>query len=50
MAFISIHAHQSQMVDRLGGYTKAMDESKLKTNFRAVDFYQAKKKTGRPDC
>ena len=43
VAFISIDAHQSQMLDRLDGYKKAMNESKLKINTQEIDFFQDKK-------
>ncbi|MDN3548527.1 LacI family DNA-binding transcriptional regulator [Mucilaginibacter aquaedulcis] len=43
VAFISIDAHQSQMIDRLDGYKKAMNESKLNMSVLEVDFFQDKK-------
>ncbi|MEN0054190.1 MAG: substrate-binding domain-containing protein [Mucilaginibacter sp.] len=43
VAFISIDAEQSQMLDRLDGYKKAMNESKLKINTQELDFFQDKK-------
>jgi LacI family transcriptional regulator len=43
VAFISIDAEQSQMLDRLDGYKKAMNESKLNINIQELDFFQDKK-------
>lgn len=43
VAFISIDAEQSQMLDRLDGYKKAMNESKLNINTQELDFFQDKK-------
>jgi LacI family transcriptional regulator len=43
IAFISFNSKQTQMLDRLDGYKKAITESKLKSIIKEVDFYQDEK-------
>lgn len=48
IAFISFNSQQTQMIDRLEGYKKAINESKLKTSIKQVDFHQDEKLVTEP--
>ncbi|WP_183568253.1 LacI family DNA-binding transcriptional regulator [Mucilaginibacter sp. SP1R1] len=43
IAFISFNSPQTQMVERLGGYKKAIAESSLKSLIKEIDFYPDEK-------
>ncbi|MDR6944463.1 LacI family DNA-binding transcriptional regulator [Mucilaginibacter pocheonensis] len=48
IAFITFTNQQTQMLDRLEGYKKAVVESKLKTNIKEIDFYPEEKLIAEP--
>ena len=48
IAFITFTNQQTQMLDRLEGYKKAVVESKLKANIKEIDFYPEEKLIAEP--